>query len=273
MSSQPTGDAQQPVSAGQAGGAAAAQPEAATEAGDKIAPADMAGDAAAAEAEGTTIVLDPEADPAAPDPGEPDSAESSAEPVSKLAVVALVTGVLALVPIAVACGIAALTGIRRTGRRGHGMAMAALFISAAWVITGSAVGIVAVLTHGFQKPVTIKYRESAVFTLREGDCVTMPNGQVVSVLPCTTPHEAEVFATFSLPASAWPGTAAVKQEASSGCESRLAGYLNPQLAISLSQSYVFPDKVAWTAGTRTVICEVRASSGQPLTASVRGASL
>jgi Septum formation len=81
-----------------------------------------------------------------------------------------------------------------------------------------------------------------------------------------------VFATFALPASAWPGTAAVQKEASSGCASRLTGYLNPQLAISLAQSYVFPNKVAWTAGTRTVICEVQAVSGQ-LTQSVRGASL
>ena len=284
MSSQPTGDTEQPVSAGQAGGAAAAQPEAetaatpgtagtaATEAGDKATPTDTAGDATVAEAGATTIVLDPESDPATPDP-EPDSEVPTTEPVSKLAVVALVTGVLALVPIAVACGIAALIGIRRTGRRGHGMAMAALFVSAAWVIIGGAVGTVGVLTHGFQKPVTIKYRESAVFKLREGDCVNAPNGQVVSVLPCSTQHEAEVFATFSLPASAWPGTAAVKQEASSGCQIRLTGYLNPQLAISLAQSYVFPNQVAWTAGTRTVICEVRATSGQPLTGSVRGASL
>jgi hypothetical protein len=99
----------------------------------------------------------------------------------------------------------------------------------------------------------------------------MPNGQLVTILPCDTPHEAEVFATFALPGTAWPGTAAVRQQASSGCEARLTGYINPQLAISLAQSYVFPNKVAWTAGTRTVICEVRAANGQ-LTGSVRGAS-
>jgi hypothetical protein len=236
------------------------------------------------------MVLDPErdADPDAtpsPEPGTEPDAEHSAEPgtapgaesgrrepVSKLAVLALVTGLLALVPVAVACAIAALISIRRTGRRGHGMAMAALFASAAWVIMGGAVGTVAALTHGFKKPVTIKYHESAAFKLREGDCVNATNGQLVTVLPCATPHEAEVFATFTLPASAWPGTAALRQEASSGCASRLTGYINPQLAISLAQSYVFPNKVAWTAGTRTVICEVRAASGQ-LTGSVRGASL
>jgi hypothetical protein len=226
------------------------------------------------------MLLDPEpgADPAEPGTApdaehstEPGAESGRREPVSKLAVVALVTGVLALVPIAVACAIAALASIRRTGRRGHGMAMAALFASATWVIMGSAVGTVAVLTHGFKKPVTIKYHESAVFKLREGDCVNMTSGQLVTVLPCTTPHDAEVFATFTLPASAWPGTVALKGDASSGCASRLTGYLNPQLAISLAQSYVYPNKVAWTAGTRTVICEVRAASGQ-LTGSVRSAS-
>ena len=287
--SEPTGDTQRPaVSADQADGPGAAQPDgepAESEAAETaaVAPpagcteaaekADPAADAVAADAGATTMVLDPEPDSQAAesDSDEEPGREPGREPVSKLAILALLASVLALVPIAVACAVAALTGIRRTGRRGHGMAMAALLISAAWVIAAVAVGTVGVLTHGFKKPVTIKYHESAVFKLQEGDCVNMLNGQVVTVLPCSTPHEAEVFATFTLPASAWPGTAAVRQRASSGCESRLTGYINPQLAISLAQSYVFPNKVAWTAGTRTVICEVRAASGQ-LTTSVRSAS-
>ncbi len=155
------------------------------------------------------------------------------------------------------------------GRRGRGLQMAALLIVAALVIIGGAIGTVGALTHGFHKPVTIKYRESAVFKLRMGDCVDTPNGRLVAVLPCSAPHKAEVFATFTLRDSAWPGTAKVRAEASSGCASRLTGYLNPQLALSLSQTYVFPDSVAWRAGTRTVVCEVRATSGQ-LTGSVRG---
>jgi putative regulator of septum formation len=158
------------------------------------------------------------------------------------------------------------------GHRRRGLLLAGVFGLAALVIVGGAIGVVGALTHGFKKPVTVKYHESAVFKLQTGDCVSAPNGQVVSVLPCSTPHQAEVFATFALPASTWPGTATVQNEASSGCASRLTGYLNPQLAISLAQSYVFPNQVAWTAGTRTVICEVQAVSGQ-LTQSVRGASL
>jgi Septum formation len=189
--------------------------------------------------------------------------------VSKLAVVALITGILPLVPVAVITGIAALIGIRRSGRRGHGIAVSALFIAAAWIIVVGAVGTVGVLTHGFKKPVTITYKEASVFRLQEGDCINTSNGQQVMIIPCTTPHDAEVFGTFALTGAAWPGATAVEQQASSGCASRLSGYLNPELAISLAQTYVYPDKADWGAGTKTVVCEVHAASGQ-LSQSVRG---
>ncbi len=71
--------------------------------------------------------------------------------------------------------------------------------------------------------------------------------------------------------SKWPGTTAIAKDASHGCASRLTRYLNPQLAISLSSTYVYPNSVEWQAGTRTVVCEVRAPGGQ-LTGSVRHAS-
>ncbi len=261
--------------AGTAGSAAGTGDTTATAAADDGSAETTAGspdmtspDLAVADAGAMTMVLDPEPEP---DGGEPFTDEAEQEPVSKLAVVALVTGVFALVPLGVGFGVAALIGIRRSGRRGHGLAIAALFASAAWLIVGGAVGTVGAITHGFHKPVTIKYRESAVFKLREGDCLDSQNGQLVSVLPCSVPHAAEVFGKFSLPASAWPGTVAVSTAARSGCATLLTGYLNPQLAISLAQSYVYPDKVAWTAGTRTVICEVRAAGGK-LTGSVRGAT-
>jgi hypothetical protein len=192
-------------------------------------------------------------------------------PVSKLAIVALITGLLALVPLAVGFGTAALAVIRRTGRRGHGMAVAGLVATTTWVIAAGAVGSVAVATHGFKKPAKVTYHEASVFKVRQGDCINTSNGQAVSILPCASPHDAEVFSTFTLPRSAWPGTAAVQREASSDCATQLSGYLNPELSISLTQTYVVPNKVSWNGGTRTVVCEVRATSGQ-LTGSVRGSS-
>ncbi len=176
------------------------------------------------------------AEPAGAEPAEAQAAEGSrTRDMSPLAIVAIVIGVIALV--------------------------------------GVAAGVLAVVTHGFHKKtvVTVTYRPAAVFKLRPGDCIKSgPNGLAVTVLSCGTPHDAEVFATFALPASSsWPGDATAQQEASSGCASRLSSYLNPDLAnAGLAQEFVYPNKTAWQAGERTVVCEVSSPAGK-LTGSVR----
>lgn len=144
------------------------------------------------------------------------------------------------------------------------------FVLIAVAIVGGAVAIVGSVTHGFKKPVKVTYTKSPVFSLKTGDCFD-PQGQTYTLTSCDSPHKAEVFATFSLAGTTWPGSAKVAAAASSGCASRLTGYLNPQLAVSLASTYVYPDATAWQAGTRTVICEVRAAGGE-LTGSVRGAT-
>src|SRR6185437_9038536 len=159
----------------------------------------------------------------------------------------------------------------RRARRWPRVLLVLGFVVLAIVIIGGAVAIVGSLTHGFKKPVKVTYKASPVFSLKTGDCFDPQGQQSYTLVACGTPHQAEVFATFALTGTSWPGSAAVQHQASSGCESRLTGYVNPQLAISLSSTYVYPDETAWQAGTRTVICEVRATSGQ-LTGSVRGAS-
>jgi hypothetical protein len=156
------------------------------------------------------------------------------------------------------------------GRRWPRILLAVGFVMAAAAIVVGAIAIVGSLTHGFKKPVKVTYKTSAVFSLKTGDCLN-PQGQSYTLISCDSPHEAEVFATFKLPGTKWPGSTAAATAASAGCKTRLSSYLNPELAISLASTYVYPDAVAWQAGTRTVICEVRASSGQ-LTGSVRGAS-
>ena len=138
------------------------------------------------------------------------------------------------------------------------------------IAVAAAAGALAVATHGFRPKTVVTYRPAAVFGLRAGECLnSSPNGLSVTVLSCATPHQAEVFATFSLTGSSWPGTAAVQQQATSGCGNRLAGYLNPQLLnAGLTQEYVYPNQEAWQAGVRTVVCEVSAATG-PLSGSVR----
>ena len=161
-----------------------------------------------------------------------DEAEEKGRDVSPLAVVGIIVGIIALV--------------------------------------GVAVGVLAIVTHGFRPKTVITYRPAAAFGLRAGQCINSgPNALDVTVLSCARPHDAEVFATFSLPATAWPGASAVQADASVGCASRLGGYLNPDLAtIDLAQEFIYPNQSAWQAGERTVVCEVRATSGR-LTGSVR----
>ena len=155
-------------------------------------------------------------------------------------------------------------------RRTSPLAVAAV-VCGLIALAGVAVGALAVATHGFRPKSVVQYRPAAVFSLRPGDCInSAPNGLGVTVLSCSTPHDGEVFATFPLTASSWPGDAAVQSQASNGCQSRIAGYLNPQLAnAGLAQEYFYPDEAAWRAGVRTVVCEISASTGQ-LTGSVRG---
>jgi hypothetical protein len=134
----------------------------------------------------------------------------------------------------------------------------------------AAAAVLVVATHGSRHKTVVTYRPAAVFSLRAGECVnSSQNGLSVTILSCATPHAAEVFATFGLTGSSWPGEAAVQQQASDGCTNRLAGYLNPALLnAGLTQQYVYPDQEAWQAGVRTVVCEVSSASG-PLTGSVR----
>jgi hypothetical protein len=142
------------------------------------------------------------------------------------------------------------------------------------VAVAAAAGVLVVATHGFRHKTVVTYRPvPGVFSLRAGDCLnSSQNGLSVTILSCATPHEAEVFATFSLTGSSWPGNAAAQQQASSGCANRIAGYLNPQLLnAGLTQQYVYPNQDAWQAGVRTVVCEVSSASG-PLSGSVRNSS-
>jgi hypothetical protein len=132
--------------------------------------------------------------------------------------------------------------------------------------------VYAVINHGFKPATRLTYHPAAVFNLQAGDCFNGQNGLGVTAVPCSSPHEAEVFATFPLSGASWPGDDAVQAAAQTGCRLRIAGYMNPQLATeALSQEYIYPDQVTWAAGVRTVVCDVRSDNG-PITGSVRQAA-
>jgi Septum formation len=193
--------------------------------------------------ESAAAVLDPEQEPTAPEPA-------------------------ALEPVA-SDPVASDPGEPAGATRGAGRLVAAVVVIAV-IAAAAAAGVLFVVTHHFQRKTIVTYRPAAVYSLRAGDCInSSPNGLSVTILSCATPHQAEVFATFRLAGSSWPGSTAVQQRANSGCADRIASYLNPQLLdAGLIQEYVYPNHDAWQAGVRTVICEVSSSTG-PLSGSVR----
>jgi hypothetical protein len=144
-------------------------------------------------------------------------------------------------------------------RRMHPLAVIATIV----VVLGAAVGVAAWLTHGFKLRTSVAYQVPAVFNLRPGDCFNGQNDIGITLQPCSSPHQAEVFATFpALGPAAWPGDMALQAQAESGCSSRLAGYMNPDLAANaLDQEYIYPDSVAWQGGVRTIVCDVRSQDG------------
>lgn len=184
---------------------------------------------------------------------------------------ALVSGILALVPLALVFGVTALVRTRRGRRAGRPAAIGGLVLAGAWTAAGAAV---AVTLLGASSGTAVRPRplKGTVFGLRTGQCANTARNGVdgAHAVPCSQPHAVEIYATFRLAGAVWPGTARLGQRASQGCLVRLGSYLNPGLiGTSLSDSYVYPDQGAWAAGERTVICEIQGTAGQ-LTGSVRG---
>jgi hypothetical protein len=138
------------------------------------------------------------------------------------------------------------------------------------VVLAVAAGAYVVATHHFRQKTELTYHVAAVFNLQQGDCFNSDqNGLGVTVRACSTPHDAEVFATFPLAASSWPGVDAVQAQAQDGCSARVASYMNPELVQNaLAQESIYPDEQTWQAGVRTVVCAVRSTDG-PITGSVR----
>ena len=186
-----------------------------------------------------------------------------------VAVATFISGLIAAIPVTLILGPMALIRIGRSGARGRALAITGLVLAGLWVVAAAIVAAAIITRPPPPKPVTLP----RVFSLRPGQCLNSGSNGIsgLQVLSCSQAHGAEVFATFRVAGSHYPGATALQQQAREGCASRLSGYLNPQLAAaSLAQSFVYPDAGAWSAGERTVVCTVRSTSG-PLVGSVRSA--
>lgn len=184
------------------------------------------------------------------------------------AIAALVFSILGGIVLAVIFALVALKRIRRSGDRGKGLAVSALVISGVWVLVIAVIAVLVLVvgassdrdpTGEITAPGSV-----AVDELRVGDCLAgLPQeGRVhdADTVPCSTPHRAQVYATFTLPKGDYPGDEQVAAQAEEGCGDR-ATDLDSDDDEKLGLFLLYPRRVNWSLGDRAVICVAESKDG------------
>lgn len=100
-----------------------------------------------------------------------------------------------------------------------------------------------------------------VFSLKVGDCLddASSSGTVTTAptVPCGEPHDSEAYAAVTMKGTAFPGDAAVKDQANEGCAGAFPAFVGIAYDDSaLSISYYFPTKESWANGDRQILCTI-----------------
>ncbi|MEU5883715.1 DUF4190 domain-containing protein [Spirillospora sp. NPDC047279] len=225
-------------------------------------------------------------------PGPPGPSSHRPTTTNGLAVASLITGVLGCVSlISIILGVIALKQIKERGQRGRGLAIAGIVISLLWGVVGTASYLFLKSVDGDDiagklpspKATVTKPKDVGANKMRVGDCIndnsaaatTATDGPVevesVKVVPCTSPHDGEVLASFRLAVATLPTDAQMSKLASAGCKARVGTRLNRDPAgASLATSYYYPTIQSWADGDRLVTCvAVHATEGKKLTRKLR----
>ncbi len=229
-----------------------------------LAPADPAPPGEPQDAEAPPDQQDAPPDLPASDGPPPGLVPVSKPPISWLAVAALVAGVLPIIPVGLGLGIAGLATTRRAGGAG------ATSPSSGCSPRSSGPPPARPWAPSPRSPTASTGRSRSSTTTSSPRCSACGRASASTIRAGRrrlSPHVTRRMTPRSSPPSrcrAGPGRErpCCSRRRRRGCSARLASYLNPQLAISLTQDYAYPGQVAWQAGTRTVVCEVRATTGQ-----------
>ncbi len=200
--------------------------------------------------------------------GSPGTRQPGPGQTSGFAIASLVFGIIGGILLSVIFGIVALVKIRRNPQlRGKGIAIAGLVLSGLWCLVLVAGIVVAVVTSPQRSATGRVTRQGTtdVFSLRAGDCFQNPSTQLgitnVTVIPCTQPHNAQVYAEFPVTGSGYPGGSALRQLAAQGCHARIRGHVNRSLVTNtMSLRFLYPEQQSWTDGQHSITCVIVDSS-------------
>jgi hypothetical protein len=187
------------------------------------------------------------------------------------AIASLIFGIFGGVLLAAIFGFVALSQIKRRGQGGKGLAVAGLTLSGLWLAGFVVAGVIgAFASSGNSGTPIASTSDSAdvkVQQLAPGQCL---NGLEESstirnlpVVPCTQPHEGEVFAVFELPDGDYPGDQDVAKKAEDGCVDRLETHA-PKAADdpNLEIYFLHPTRSSWRLGDQGVTCVAMSGTGK-----------
>ncbi|MEU8120504.1 septum formation family protein [Spirillospora sp. NPDC049024] len=198
-----------------------------------------------------------------PESAESDPPAAPARP-NRSAVIALVTGAVGLVVIAIGFAVAALVQTRRRGEKGRGLALAALAVSAVWL---AAVTVLLVTIGGDadEEPPARAAEGPRASALAEGDCYTDFRQAGAKVFaragPCTRPHQGEVAAKPDLPVLDYPGDRRLAAEGEKACRVQSSSLYAAGRGDEFTLFVARPDKKEWESGERTVTCLLHYTGG------------
>ncbi|MEY9843856.1 septum formation family protein [Streptacidiphilus sp. MAP5-3] len=189
---------------------------------------------------------------------------------SAAAVIALIAGVLALVPVAVVLGIVALFRTQRRGLRGKRLAVVALSFSAAWTALAM-IGIIGTAAY-------VGSQSGPVETFSTGTCFSYSDGvdanSGVDVDACGKPHDGEIVGVYGLGGS-FPGASASEVQSALGCVRTAAQVVADPGGFGTAARlnvYFPPSQAAWDSGIRSATCVLSNADGSALTGDARDGS-
>jgi hypothetical protein len=192
-----------------------------------------------------------------------------------LGIIPVTAGVLGIVLGAI--------GLNRTKdgqRRGRGLAIAGIVLGSLWligIIVGVAINDSGKADRDAAGQVT-SAGDVSTTDIRLGDCLeNFATGVrlTVRVLPCTQPHGAEVYATFSIAGSSFPGDAEVRRLARGGCLSRIDTAVDAAAAHDPTYAVGFfrPTSGTWKQGDRGIACVIHRADDAKMSGSLRANQL
>ena len=121
------------------------------------------------------------------------------------------------------------------------------------------------------------------FSMRLGDCfdnthsfASDQGGEVTTLpgVPCSEPHDNEVFAIFDVDYNAFPGDEPMAEIAFDQCLERFEGFVGLEYESSvLDITALYPSATSWAQDDREVICAIFDMNGEKRTGSAKDTAI